>query len=183
MSFNWKLKGTKKILKTPVFKVFQKEYIKPKDLTNFKAYTLDVPNWVNVIGINDVGNILLIKEYRFGTDTIEVEIPGGIIEPSEDPKNAAIRELKEETGYGIRSIKFLTVVASNPAIMNNRCYTYYAELSDKGDVNFDPNEIIETEFASPLQVKEYLNTGKITNAYVVNALLWFILRNYELFNA
>ena len=67
---------------------------------------------------------------------------------------------------------------ANPAIMNNKCYTFLAKLSrNRGQVNFDPDEIIEMEFATPKQVKKYLVENKITNAYVVLAFLWFYLYN------
>ena len=116
-----------------------------------------------------------IKQYRFGTDKIELEIPGGIIEPEESPKDGAIRELKEETGYSVKSVKQIGFVDANPAIMNNRVFTFLAELSNKGKVEFDPDEEIESEFAAPAKIKQYLREGKITNAYVVDAFLWYIL--------
>ena len=174
---DWILKKKWHTYKCKMFNVLEKEYINPENNINFIAQVLELPSWVNIIGTDEDGNILLIKQYRFGTDTIELEIPGGIIEPKESPKKASIRELKEETGYDIKSIRQIGFVNANPAIMNNKCYTFLAELSEKGAVKFDPNEIIETEFASPNQVKNYLYEGKITNAYVICAFLWYFVFN------
>ena len=172
---NWKLKKSKQVFTSSPFDVLEKIYINPENRKEFTTHILDVPNWVNIIGINEEGNVLLIKQYRFGTDQIELEIPGGYIESGELPKDAAKREFKEETGYTIKNIKQLGVLNANPAIMNNKCFTFLAELSEKGDVEFDPNEIIETEFATPNQIKKYLKEGKITNAYVIGAFLWYTL--------
>ena len=173
----WKLLKSQKIFERGLFKILRKSYNKPDKCEKILAYVLDLLDWVNIVGLNEDGNILLIKQFRFGTDKIELEIPGGIVEFGESPKDAAIRELKEETGYIIKNIKRIGFVDANPAIMNNKCYTFLAELSDKGEVNFDPDEIIEMEFASPKQVKKLLKEGKITNAYSVLALQWFFLNS------
>ncbi len=175
---SWKLEESNEVFKCPVFNVQQKTYQKPENKGYFKAYVLDLPNWVNIIAANDQGNVILIKQYRFGTNRIELEIPGGIIERGETPKNAALRELKEETGYKATSLEQIGVVSANPAIMNNRCYSFFARITEKekGAVEFDPDEIIEIEFASIDQIETYLKEGKISNAYVVAASLWFLLR-------
>ncbi len=130
-----------------------------------------------IIGFNEEYHILLIRQFRFGTNKIELEIPAGYIEPGESPKEAAIRELKEETGYSVKNVKQIGVVDANPAIMNNKCYTFLAELSEKGDIKLDPDEIIETEFATQSQCFEYLRQGIIKNAYIVVAFFWFALYN------
>ncbi len=174
----WKLEESKEVFKCPVFNVQQKAYLKPENKGPFKAYVLDVPDWVNIIAANEEGNVILIRQYRFGTDKIELEIPGGIIERGEAPRSAALRELKEETGYIATSIEQIGVVSANPAIMNNRCYSFFARFEDreKGEVQFDPDEMIETEFASIDQIRKYLKEGKISNAYVIAAFLWLLLR-------
>jgi 8-oxo-dGTP pyrophosphatase MutT (NUDIX family) len=178
---NWKLKNSTQVFSCSPFDILEKIYINPKNNNELTTHILDVPDWANIIGINNQGNILLIKQYRFGNDKIEIEIPGGYIEPGEKPKEAAIRELKEETGYGIKKIELIGTVNANPAIMNNRCYTFLASISEKGDLNLDPSEIIESFFASPDQVKSYLIRGKITNTYVIVGFLWYILYKNSIF--
>ena len=172
---NWELLGLKSLFKSFPFSVMQKTYMKPDDEGEFNANVLKSRDWVNIIATNEKDEILLIRQYRFGTDKIELEIPGGIIDPGETPKEAAIRELREETGYETDHLKQIGIVAANPAIMNNYCYTFLASVSKKGKVDFDPDEIIESEFASPSFVKHHLKRGRIKNALVVAAFLWYAL--------
>jgi 8-oxo-dGTP pyrophosphatase MutT (NUDIX family) len=62
-------------------------------------YRLDFSTWVNIVAVTKKQEIVFIQQYRFGSGQIEVEIPGGAVEPGEDPLGAGIRELLEETGY------------------------------------------------------------------------------------
>jgi len=171
----FKLKGSETLLETNIFKLIQKKYIKNDDST-FDAILLDTPDWVNIIGINDDNMILLIKQYRFGTETVELEIPGGIVEKNETPKEAAIREMKEETGFKMKKLTELGKVNANPAFMNNKVYTFLAHLSDQGSMSLDDDEIIfDIHFATPKEVLVYLKEEKITNAYCVLAFFWLRL--------
>jgi 8-oxo-dGTP pyrophosphatase MutT (NUDIX family) len=173
----WIVNEEKTIFKSFPFNVVEKQYIKP-DQDKFKAYILQMPDWVNIIGIDSENKILLIKQFRFGTDLIELEIPGGIIESDEKPKEAASRELEEETGYKVepKNLKQIGVVDANPAIQTNKCYTFLAEnISPSGKINFDEDEIIEHEFFTPNQVREFIRSGKITNSYIITAFHWLAL--------
>ncbi len=169
---------TKKVLSLNIFNMLEKRYMHPDTNIEFKANILDAPDWVNIIGINSENKILLIRQFRFGTNEIGLEIPGGIKEVDEVPKEAALRELMEETGYEAEYIEKIGFVDANPAFMNNRCYTFLATLSrNKGKTHFDPNEIIEAEFATKSQVKNYLRNGQITNAYCVVGLFWYLFND------
>ena len=61
-------------------------------------YALDSPDWVNVIPVTPENEVVLINQYRPGTDSICLEIPGGIVDSGENPHQTATRELTEETG-------------------------------------------------------------------------------------
>jgi 8-oxo-dGTP pyrophosphatase MutT (NUDIX family) len=180
----WTLLDTQQVYsRRPIFNVLEKHYRKPgspSEAPPFRASVLSCPNWVNIIAINPAGEILLEKQFRFGTDRIELEIPGGVIEPNELPLHAAQRELEEETGYISSAWKQIGVVAANPAIMSNSCYTYLAEaITSTGETHFDPDEDIEYFFASKSEVARLLKSGGIVNAYVVAAFHWLALKDNQ----
>jgi len=85
-----------------------------------------------------------VRQYRHGTQCVTLEIPGGLLEPGDTPETAAIRELYEETGYKAWGLINLGNVHPNPAIQNNRCYTYLAkDVFPCGGQNQDEKEDIE----------------------------------------
>ena len=82
--------------------IFRYVKLKSESPTTGKVGDFDLiqcVNWVNVIAITKDQKIVLIKQYRHGTDAVTVEIPGGAVNHNEDPRLAAERELIEETGY------------------------------------------------------------------------------------
>ena len=58
------------------------------------------PDWVNVVAVTPEGKIVLVRQFRFGSNSLWLEVPGGVMEKGEDPITAGVRELSEETGYG-----------------------------------------------------------------------------------
>ncbi|MHA1520102.1 MAG: NUDIX hydrolase [Promethearchaeota archaeon] len=169
----WKLLSERTVFESFPFNIVEKVYDQPREQGEFNAYVLDVPTWANVIGRTSENKILLIRQFRFGTDTIELEIPGGMIEPGEDPSIGIKRELEEETGYISNIWKQIGVVNANPAIQNNKCFTFLADkIEPKGNINFDPGEEIEYEFATLEEVRAYIRKGQITNTYIIAAFYW-----------
>jgi 8-oxo-dGTP pyrophosphatase MutT (NUDIX family) len=73
----------------------------------------------------------MIKQYRHGSKEVTLEIPGGLVDEN-DPREAAQRELLEETGYAGDRVELLGFVNPNPAIFNNRCH--HTSLRTRGSI-------------------------------------------------
>jgi ADP-ribose pyrophosphatase len=135
------------------------------------AFTVQCSDWCNVIAITPDGRLVLVWQYRFGSEEISLEIPGGVIDPGEAPEHAARRELREETGYEADGIELLLVVEPNPAIQNNRCYTFVAHgARPTGATGFDAQEELETTLFPAARIPELLDAGQVTHALVQGAL-------------
>jgi len=133
-------------------------------------------DWVNVVAITPEREIVLIKQWRHGSDEVTLEIPGGLVDQGEDPSLAGPRELAEETGYKSGNWRKIGWTNPNPALFGNTCHTYLAlDASLAGPPRPDEAEEIEV-FTRPLSdLPDLLKEGKISNCLVVTALAWLWL--------
>jgi 8-oxo-dGTP pyrophosphatase MutT (NUDIX family) len=154
-----------------VFEVEQGEWQDASGRPRGDAYVIRCGDWCNTIAVTPDDRVVLVWQYRFGSDSMSLEIPGGGVDPGEDPAVAAARELREETGYVATSLEPLLVVDPNPAIQANRCHTFIARGAVRtASTAFDAMEEIETVLVPADRIADLLDGGQVRHSLVQGAL-------------
>ncbi len=160
-----------------IFEVLHQDVTASDGSPRRDVFTLECPDWCNVIAVTPAREILFIWQYRFGTDAMELEIPGGVIERGEAPLAAARRELREETGYESDAIVSLGSTAPNPAIQGNTCHFFVAENArPTGATHFDEHEEIEVVPVPVNAVAELIDRGVVRHSLAALALERYLRR-------
>lgn len=153
-----------------------RRYRHPESGNEGEFYYIDSRDWAIVVARTFEGEIVLIRQFRWGSDELSWELPGGIIDEGEDPVAAGLRELTEETGYVAESGRLIGTCRPNPAILNNHCKVILAEgcrLSEETD--WDEHEEIEVRVLPESTVMDWARNGTISHALALNGLLYFQL--------
>ncbi len=119
----------------------------------------------------------MIEQYRHGSNTVELEIPGGMIDAGDaSPLEAGLRELREETGYAGDRAEIIGTIFPNPAIQSNTCHTVLVKDCElKHGLEWDGGEDLLTRLVPAAEIPQLVATGKIRHSLVVVALYHFEL--------
>jgi 8-oxo-dGTP pyrophosphatase MutT (NUDIX family) len=168
---SWDLIHSKLEMACRVFRLRSDRSKSPRTGMSYDFYVLEAVPWVNIVPITDRGEIVLIRQYRHGIRQNTLEIPGGMVDEGYSPEEAAVKELFEETGYGAREIVPLGWVHPNPAILDNRCYTFLAKgAAPSGSQDLEEKEDIEVILRPATEIPQMIASGEISHALVICAL-------------
>jgi 8-oxo-dGTP pyrophosphatase MutT (NUDIX family) len=166
----WRRIASHRLQDCRVFNVHEVRFEPPGGSPAQSFYCIKATDWINVVPLTADRQVVLLRQYRFGVEDFTLEIPGGMCDPGESPVDAARRELREETGCEARELVELGWVHPNPAIQDNRCYTYLAkDVVDAGTPAPDAHEAFEQVRVPLDDIPKLIRKGQITHALVVAA--------------
>jgi ADP-ribose pyrophosphatase len=157
---HWEVIGDRLLQACRVWDLRERRYRHPTSGKEGDFYYLDSRDWVVVVARTVEGELILVRQFRWGADALSWELPGGIIDEGEDPVEAGLRELQE-----------------NPAILNNFCHVVFAEdavLHESG-TDWDEHEEIEVHAMPEAVVMDWARDCKIGHALALNGLLFYQL--------
>ena len=177
MISKWKKNSERSVLKASVFEYFKVVSTSPDSEKTGQFDVLKCRNWVNIIALTPNNEVVLVKQFRQGTEEITLEIPGGVLHIGEDPILGAKRELEEETGFLAKEWALLGSVDANPAFMTNKCFVYLATgCVNSSSQNLDPFEEIEVTTAPIEEIPNFIREGKISHSLVVAAFYLYVTK-------
>lgn len=124
-----------------------------------------------VIPIDEDGNIIVVRQYRHAIEKYTIEIPAGGMEIGEDPKQAALRELEEETGYKSDDAAHLIDIFTTIAFCNEKIHIYVAKDLVKTKQNLDEDEFVKIERYSLDDMVKMILDGTIEDSKTISAIL------------
>lgn len=167
----WIRAQSRGLLNTRIFDVRASEFRHPARDTGKEFFVIDAPDWAVVAPVTPAGELVLVRQYRFGIEQLSLELPGGVVEPDEAPVITAARELAEETGYRGGPPTVLGTVHPNPAIQSNRAHLVLVpDVTRQIATAWDADEELAVICAPMAEVLTWARRGKITHALMLNML-------------
>lgn len=171
----WIRKASRKLVDCRVFTVNESASISPRTGNEHNFFFIDSADWVNIVPITVDDEVVFVRQFRHGSEAISLEIPGGMVDPGEDPQVAAVRECMEESGYQAGSVESLGVLNPNPALFPNKLHTYVGRQCQAiGEIANTSTEHTEVKLVPMKDLPELLQSGAVDHALVA-ATLWRLL--------
>ena len=124
-----------------------------------------------IAALTEDKKLVMVRQYRKPADKVMLEVPAGKIDPGEKPLDAAVRELKEETGYTAAKVEFLTQFYPSVGYSEEVLYLYLCTGLTPGETNFDENEAIDIEEVELDRLFKMAMSGEIDDAKTLIAIL------------
>lgn len=161
----------------------QSTLVKKGRVFDFYTETITLPNGVTldmdiirhpgaaaIVPIWDDHTVLLLKQYRHAVGGFIWEIPAGTLNPGEDARGCARRELTEETGYTARTIEPLAQITPLPAYSDERIHLFLATGLSRAEQNLDEDELLFVHRVDFRRAMEMVAEGEIQDSKTITGL-------------
>lgn len=170
------------------FKRLERKLIAKGRIINYYQDTIEVENgnvvtWdfighkgaAAVVPVLPDGRILMVRQYRNALERYTIEIPaGGLDFPEEPHYNAALRELKEETGYSAQELELLIKINTTVAFCDEMISIFVAFLDgNKGEQDLDEDEFINVVPYEIDELERMIYAGEITDSKTISAIMCY----------
>ena len=167
-----KVLSSTKIYEGPVFGIRRDEVIEPSGVRTTRE-VITHPGSVVVLPVLPDGRIVLIQQYRYAARQYLWELVAGRIDPGETPKEAAARELIEETGFRAKRLRVFLDVFPTPGFLEERMFILLAEGLTAGEAEPEEDEKIISRAYSRKQLEEMIRGGKLRDAKTIAGILYY----------
>ncbi|MBT8228609.1 MAG: NUDIX hydrolase, partial [Dactylosporangium sp.] len=140
------------------------------DGVRFEQYVLRVPAAAMVVVLDDAERVLMMWRHRFIVDRWVWELPGGYLDPGEDPAACTAREVEEETGWRPRSMRQLLTFQPMVGTIDQPNIIYLARGADRTSTSVDINEAERIGWIPLAEVQQRIADGEIVGAGSVAGL-------------
>lgn len=166
----WRCISSTYVIDSPFLRIRKDEIELPGGTILPEYYVREAAGFVMVFATTRESQVILVRQYRYGSDAIGLELPAGMLEPGEAPEACARRELLEETGYSVPEMRLLGIFAAEPVRSNARAYIYIASGARRvAEPTPDDTEVIAVELAGIEEFSAMLADGRIDNLATVAA--------------
>ncbi len=132
-----------------------------------KREVIEHPGGVGVIPITEDNSIILVKQYRKAVERFLLEIPAGKLELNEEPRETALRELKEETGFTANKLEYQLEFFTSPGFSNEKIYLFLAYDLIEGEAIPDIGEFVEIEKYKINDLIKMVERGEIIDSKTI----------------
>lgn len=158
----WRLRSSRYVVDSPHMRLRADELELPNGTIVSDYYVREAPGYAVILALTGDRHVVLVRQYRYGSDSIHLELPAGMLHDDEDPGDCALRELAEETGFEVESCEFVTEFFPEPVRSTARAYVYVGGGARKVRTpQLDPTEHLEVELATLTAFRAMLSDGTL----------------------
>ncbi|HEY2475101.1 MAG TPA: NUDIX hydrolase [Candidatus Cybelea sp.] len=158
----WRVRSSTYVVTSPYMRLRADEVELPNGTIVRDYYVRESCGFATILALTPERQVVLVRQYRYGSDSLHLELPAGMLLEAEDPRECALRELAEETGYEVARCEAAAEYFPEPVRSAARAYVYIGfDARKTREPQLDPTEHLVVELATTARFREMLADGTI----------------------